>query len=1243
MYNNIVSFADFYRSIWLKVPEVWRDKDSDNGSPLQILLLTFAQQIYYNFYLKLSAIDELFDVDRCPDKYLPFLASMVNWTLVGDRSDQWRQQIKAAPLLYKLKGTKKGLILAEKLVGYSVFISELYRDYTGDFTAKEYIYNNFPASTIKRPWFVTNTNETNSVIGFPVLSDALPSFKLGESYLDNYGNLIIYKTYKVSNRYTTSVSTLPSYNPLTGTNFKSRLSKTSRINVVLKKTTELDDNTLGYPDVNLSGALDLLLKFKPFHLYINNLLVLFDLSEEVYSTTNESLINFDTVDVEIGIPLPELEKTNYYGQSAIASIPDLLDFINPSTNKGGLRANLLELPNPSSLVITSSIFYSDPLLGGSSISFPVLSGNVSFTEPIAALQSILGPVTLTNGWPTGISSATSVNTPFEDTVVINGVTQNRSTNNPWDLSAISYLLTILPSSFPLGLTIPYYLGTNSYINAILFSTVDYIRALYLKNMLLIMNLLGKKPFILRPNIDYILNLKTNTYTLNTFNVLSLLSSSCQTGFSGSYTVISGIVTDPNASWITNNLQPNNAQISFDLGVTWYTIFSINSEISLTLNGDPGITLSGSLPPYIIQYTDATFLNNYSYSLLYFSKSPIYGSDFSQLSGSRNISLNWRQHSKFNRITWAQNVETQAMIASAQPENIYNFDSNQNLVLDPVNTRLFKQSLPFIFTRRSLHGEIAYNTTSTAVEYDLLDPYNPNKWQVYAAPSSYYLGYEQLALNKWSNYFNVPITNTPAWIPYTSIDTSTAAQITGRSSARWQYILSSLNYNDPLSFLCSRDSSNVSRQNIWTRGSAVKLPIPYIGNTRNITQGYRGDIALFTRTDNLSDYSTGNSGITSISKYKYADSLDVDATATYIAAENTDITITPNVDTFALISNITSSNMVEAGSFTKIYSDGTIEYPITNKYSRTTLSYTPQYDGPFDFTNRNVYYTINGGIKPSLYAGNLRTDVYTYSGSLIDESADPCEILISGIQSHSIEYTVSNISTFNKEILFPYKNIYVLWRSVNNGDTIGFGLIQPVTYLSVIPSVQVFRNGIQLAYGDYWTIIGDERPRILLTSNLILNNNDILSIYFDTLDSTLIPQVPTDPDTNLPYDSSTSQITSFTKTIIASDLEFGSSTQQLLTLFFPQNLIISWYDSYGNYINTNVAKTPSALCPAPTAILDTALPNITVLLNGTLIYYLQDWIFYAVPNTISYQIKLLSHISVKLSVGDVITVNYTQLL
>ena len=352
----VISFQDFYNSIWNKIPEVWRSADSQNGKPLEILTITLAQQLYYTFYLKIAAMDELFDVEKCPDKYLPFLASTVNWTLIGTDSNSWRQQIKAAPLLYKIKGTKRSIVLAEKLIGYSVFISELWRDSTGQITPKEKLWNNFPTSVRVKPWFRQTSPDIKSSLLNTSFSDLLPAYNSDTAYIGDNGDLIPFTTYdtgtnSILDTFVPEASSTPEYNPITGTGSNSRLSKVSRINAVLKKDLDLDFNTNGiFTDTSLPEAIELLLQFKPFHVYIDNLLVMYDLSDYVFGYTGDitggdgslpgdAILSRESADITVSVLESGPDAITYYGDTTITpSIEDpTVSFDDVSPLKGKIK------------------------------------------------------------------------------------------------------------------------------------------------------------------------------------------------------------------------------------------------------------------------------------------------------------------------------------------------------------------------------------------------------------------------------------------------------------------------------------------------------------------------------------------------------------------------------------------------------------------------------------------------------------------------------------------------------------------------------------------------------------------------------------------------------------------------------------------------------------------------------------------------------------------------------------------
>jgi hypothetical protein len=57
-------------------------------------------------------IKSLYDIEDCPDNYLPFVANLIGWNLFGSNPDRWRLQLRNAVDIYKKVGTKSGLQFA---------------------------------------------------------------------------------------------------------------------------------------------------------------------------------------------------------------------------------------------------------------------------------------------------------------------------------------------------------------------------------------------------------------------------------------------------------------------------------------------------------------------------------------------------------------------------------------------------------------------------------------------------------------------------------------------------------------------------------------------------------------------------------------------------------------------------------------------------------------------------------------------------------------------------------------------------------------------------------------------------------------------------------------------------------------------------------------------------------------------------------------------------------------------------
>ena len=54
-------------------------------------------------------ISTLYDIDDCPDDYLPLIAQLIGWDLFGNDPSRWRLQLRNAVSIYKSVGTKKSV------------------------------------------------------------------------------------------------------------------------------------------------------------------------------------------------------------------------------------------------------------------------------------------------------------------------------------------------------------------------------------------------------------------------------------------------------------------------------------------------------------------------------------------------------------------------------------------------------------------------------------------------------------------------------------------------------------------------------------------------------------------------------------------------------------------------------------------------------------------------------------------------------------------------------------------------------------------------------------------------------------------------------------------------------------------------------------------------------------------------------------------------------------------------------
>ena len=53
----------------------------------------------------IDKLESLYDIDNCPEEYLPHLGDLIGWRLIGSDPGRWRSQLRNAVRIYKAKGT----------------------------------------------------------------------------------------------------------------------------------------------------------------------------------------------------------------------------------------------------------------------------------------------------------------------------------------------------------------------------------------------------------------------------------------------------------------------------------------------------------------------------------------------------------------------------------------------------------------------------------------------------------------------------------------------------------------------------------------------------------------------------------------------------------------------------------------------------------------------------------------------------------------------------------------------------------------------------------------------------------------------------------------------------------------------------------------------------------------------------------------------------------------------------------
>lgn len=1042
-----LTFADFYTIVWSMVPQVWKDADDEYGKSLQILLYTMSQHMYYYFYDKIVHMEELFDPDRCPEKYLKFLSGMVGWNLIGADPDSWREQIKAAPLLYKVRGTKRGLLLAEKLIGYSVFMSELYRDHVGDAVSKERIFNNTPSSIKQKPWFRnTLVSVEGELLGGVAESDQFDSFNRTPFVkLDAFGNVI--RPRLVSNKRTltfTQSSTTSLYNNISGANSLARYAKLPRINVVLKYDHDLGEE-LPSGDIrqnNFTGALDLLLQFKPFHVYINNLEVRYSLSEYVFDETNinsELLSVHEALLAAVNINMSRAENTITFSKNPAVEFSEAIKETpaSPLENRGVI-SSIYRIINLNELIPTPVLYKSD--LDNKSMLVKALNANSNDLPTTSDVHQVLR-----------YDLSRYLDNPILDFKAMYSSQQEETIPNYSTTSTPNYNKVILSN---------YGIGLDSSVIA----NITIEPQLYRSSVLTTLgsqniDLTPSKPWDLQ-NIDRfftnVINLNPNFTALEVFKYIydnTLLVVLQRPNGMGTR----GEVLDPVLDYYFDN---NN-----DIFLNSATIGNKFGETNAAFLSDPNSIL------HILYLTRITYNNETELGIQ-----------------SRGFRYKTRVNSKFSR-QFLVNSLPQDSINRLMPTQIVSIDSKtkQKTI---IGTKKFKESIN-IYNRSSLKNDVIDGYT--IVNKDPLNRIDQSKWTVYSPEySDIYLGDQKITNNWWGNYYQAQFPdislNMPAFVPYIQVDKSEEAQLKNTYSNQWLAALRYLNLSDPKHFLVTRKADS-NRAGIWKRNSCKFVSIPFIRSRRDALQVFRRDNPTFTRFEESTDYPADTSVPFRLDNYKY------------ILPDNTDVSLSYFTPGFSEIANVSVTTEATLGQKAILTSSGyNLIFPASDSYYNTVSS-------NLDITTYFSYNAANEPvIKSSLYAGNIpiSRDPSKFTG--ITDGLDKLNLLITGLEVFKETFIVKPQVT---NFILSKRDLFVTWSEINTGEGVSFGFYEPPGIVCN-PNIIVTLNGAVQRYGTSWTIIFDRLKTLVFKDTTELNTGDVITIEYQIIPGELPAYILPEP-------------------------------------------------------------------------------------------------------------------------------------
>lgn len=108
--------------------------DEEITGPFHKLIKAFSYS-FADYSNNVDRLELLTDISKCPDEYLPYLAELIGWNLLGSEPDRWRLQLVNAVNIYRTTGTKKSIQFAvDSVLGQEVFdveskVQELWESY----------------------------------------------------------------------------------------------------------------------------------------------------------------------------------------------------------------------------------------------------------------------------------------------------------------------------------------------------------------------------------------------------------------------------------------------------------------------------------------------------------------------------------------------------------------------------------------------------------------------------------------------------------------------------------------------------------------------------------------------------------------------------------------------------------------------------------------------------------------------------------------------------------------------------------------------------------------------------------------------------------------------------------------------------------------------------------------------------------------------------------------------------------